>query len=84
LPATLGDGNTLVYALQVVLTPAGEKATNLTITLSFPISEGMQDDNLAVLFWNGTAWTPVPGGKVVGNSFLITVSSPGYYVLVSR
>ena len=84
LPSSLGEGNLFVSALKVVLTPAGEKISHLSIVLSFLIPEGPQDDELTVVHWNGSEWELVPGGSVVGNYFVIIVSSPGVYVLVSK
>jgi len=84
VPAGLPAGNSLVSAFEVVLTPRGEKVENLLITLSFPIPAGMQADNLAVLLWNGMEWVQVPGGSVVNDRFVVTVSGAGFYVLVSR
>jgi hypothetical protein len=81
---TLGNGLTFGSALKVELTGAGEKAQDLTITLAFPIPDGMQDADLAVMFWNGSAWVEVPGGSVVDGKFVITVTTPGMYVLVSK
>ena len=80
LPGILGAGNTFVSALEVTSTGGA----NGDITLYFPIPAGMEDSNLAVMFWDGTEWVDVPGGTVVGNQFVITVSQSGVYVLVSR
>jgi hypothetical protein len=44
----------------------------------------MENANLSVMFWNGTEWVAVSGGSVVGNEFVITVTQPGVYVLVSQ
>ena len=82
LPVALGQGNTFVSALQVTLT--SQATGNLAITLSFPIPVGMEGANLAVMFWNGSGWVEVPGGTVLGDQFVITVSQPGVYVLVSK
>ena len=82
LPATLDQ--TFVSALQVTLTTQGQAATNLTITLSFPIPAGMEDANLTVMFWDGSGWVEVSGGSVVGSEFVITVTQPGIYVLVAQ
>ncbi len=82
LPVALGQGNTFVSALQVTLT--SQVTGNLAITLSFPIPVGMEGANLAVMFWNGSGWVEVPGGTVLGDQFVITVSQPGVYVLVSK
>lgn len=81
LPGPLAQGNTFVSALQVTLTG---QATNLAITLSFPLPAGMEDADLAVIFWNGSGWVEVPGGSVVGNEFVVTVNQTGIYVLVSK
>jgi len=78
LPAALGSGNAFVSALQV-----SGQITN-GITLSFPIPAGMENADLAVMFWNGSAWVEVSGGSVVGDAFVITVNQPGIYVLVSK
>jgi hypothetical protein len=40
--------------------------------------------DLAVMFWDGSGWVEVPGGSVVGNEFVITVTQPGIYVLVAQ
>lgn len=84
LPAILGEGNLFVSAFQVILTPAGEKARNLEIPIEFLIPAGMQADTLAVFYWDGSIWVPVPGGRVIDGYFVITVTRPGYYVLVSE
>ena len=80
LPGALGAGNTFISALQLTFT----SQANGNITLSFPIPAGMEDADLAVMFWDGSGWVDVPGGSVVGDQFVITVSQPGVYVLVSR
>lgn len=79
LPAALGQGNTFVSALKVT-----SQVANLAIELSFPIPAGMEDADLAVMFWDGAQWVELPGGSVVGGEFVITVTQPGIYVLVSR
>lgn len=84
LPGALGDGNTFASAVNVELTEQGAARENLTFKLVFPIPDGMQAADLAVLFWDGSQWVEVSGGGVVGDSFVIVVSTPGYYVLVSR
>jgi len=76
LPAPLNQGNAFVSALQV--------SVSGTITLHFPIPAGMEGADLAVMFWNGSGWVEVPGGSVVGSEFVITVTQPGIYVLVSK
>ena len=78
LPAPLNQGNVFASALQV----SGQVTSG--ITLSFPIPAGMENANLSVIFWNGTDWVAVSGGSVVGNEFVITVTQPGVYVLVSQ
>jgi hypothetical protein len=82
LPAILGEGNLFASAFKIILTSTGEKVRNLQIPLEFPIPEDMQNDNLAVLYWDGSIWVPVPGGRVVDGYFVITVTRPGFYVLV--
>ncbi len=84
LPAALDEGNTFGSALKLVFTAQGKHIGNLSVSLTFPIPDGMQDANLAVLLWNGFAWVEVPGGSVVDGNFVITVSTPGIYVLVSK
>jgi parallel beta-helix repeat protein len=79
LPAALGQGNTFVSALKVT-----SQAANLAIELSFPVPAGMEGANLVVMFWDGTQWVEVPGGSLVNGEFVITVTQPGIYVLVSR
>ena len=81
LPAALGQGYAFASAFQVSL--FGQFA-NFELTLAFPIPAGMEDANLSVMFWDGTDWVAVPGGSVVGNEFVITVTQPGVYVLVSQ
>ena len=78
LPGALGSGDTFVSAFQV-----SGQVTN-GITLAFPIPAGMENADLAVMFWNGSGWVEVPGGNVVGSEFVITVTQPGIYVLVAR
>jgi hypothetical protein len=84
LPGALGQGNVFGSALKVVLTDKGARIPHLTITLSFPIPEGMKDARLAVMFWDGSGWVVMPGGSVVGGYFVITITRPGTYVLVSQ
>lgn len=84
LPGALEDGNTFGSALKVVLTDAGQQTPDLSITLMFPIPDSMKNASLSVMFWNGSAWTEVPGGSVAGDYFVITVNEPGTYVLVSQ
>jgi hypothetical protein len=50
-------------------------------TLSFPMPAG-GTGNLAVLFWNGTEWTEVPGGTVEDGKFVVMVKEAGIYALV--
>ena len=83
LPAELEAG-TFGSALKVALTDQGANVTDLVIKLSFPIPASMKDANLAVMFWNGSAWVEVSGGSVVDGSFVITVSQPGTYVLIAK
>jgi hypothetical protein len=78
LPSALGQFDAFVSALQV----NGQVTSG--VTLSFPIPAGMESADLAVMFWNGSGWVEVPGGSVVGNEFVITVTQPGIYVLVSK
>ena len=82
LPSVLDDNDAFGSAFSVVLTPAGERITNLVITLAFPIPEEMKDAELAVKFWNGSSWAWMAGGEVVDGYFVITVPGPGTYVLV--
>ncbi|MBU1660136.1 MAG: right-handed parallel beta-helix repeat-containing protein, partial [Chloroflexi bacterium] len=84
MPVALAEGNTFVSALKAILTDQGAKLDDLTITLAFQIPAGMKDAELAVMFWNGSAWVEVSGGSVVGDAFVITVNQPGVYVLVSK
>jgi len=84
LPASFDNGLTFGSAFKVELTGAGEKAQGLEITLAFPIPDGMKDADLAVMFWNGSAWVKVPGGSVVDGKYVITVNQPGLYALVSK
>ena len=79
LPSALGQGYTFVAATKVT-----SQATNLTVELSFPIPAGMEGANLFVMFWDGSQWVEVPGGSVVNGEFVITVTQPGIYVLVSQ
>jgi hypothetical protein len=79
LPGAIGVGNAFVSALQVSST-----AANFEFTLSFPIPAGMENANLSVMVWDGSEWVAVPGGSVIGNEFVITVTQPGVYVLVSQ
>ncbi|MEW6404084.1 MAG: hypothetical protein AB1649_19995, partial [Chloroflexota bacterium] len=83
LPAELLEGNIFASALKLIF--VGENVPeNVSIDLAFPIPEGMQDAKLAVLFWDGAGWVTVPGGNVKDGYFVITVSQPGFYVLVSQ
>jgi hypothetical protein len=84
LPAALGEGFKFGSALKVELTNEGKDVTDLAMTLSFPIPDGMKDASLVVMFWNGSAWVEVSGGSVVNGFYIITVNQPGDYVLVSK
>jgi hypothetical protein len=63
---------------------ASGQVANFSITLAFPIPAGMENADLAVMFWDGANWVEVPGGSVVNGEFVITVTQPGVYVLVSQ
>jgi hypothetical protein len=84
LPGALGEGFSFGSAFKVELTGLGKNTPDLAFTLSFPIPAGMKDADLAVMFWNGSAWVEVTGGGLVGGSFVITVTEPGLYALVSK
>jgi hypothetical protein len=84
LPAALGEGFKFGSSLKVELTEEGKDVTDLAITLSFPIPADMKDANLAVMFWNGSAWVEVSGGSVANGFFVITVDQPGMYVLAAK
>jgi hypothetical protein len=84
LPGALGSGNSFGSALKVALTELGKSTASLKVMLSFPIPAGMKDADLAVMFWNGSAWVEMSGGNVVGDFYVITVRNPGTYVLVSQ
>lgn len=84
LPGVLGQGSSFGSALKLEFTDQAKNNENYSVSLSFPIPANMKGMNLVVLFWDGSAWVEVSGGSVVGNSFVITVFAPGYYVLVSR
>jgi len=88
LPGELPSGATHLGSLDAQVTSGGTAQDTLPpsgkITLKFPIPDGVDETSLAVLFWNGSAWVEVPGGKVVDGFFVVTVEEPGNYVLVSQ
>lgn len=84
LPSALGQGNSFGSALKLEYIQPAAKNRNLTIQLSFPIPDTMKDADLSVLFWTGSQWVEIPGGGVVDNYFVIYVTKPGFYVLVSQ
>jgi hypothetical protein len=88
LPGELPSGAAQLGSLDAQVTSGGTAQGQLPpggkIILKFPIPDGTDEASLAVLFWNGSAWAEVPGGKVVDGFFVVTVEKPGNYILVSQ
>jgi hypothetical protein len=88
LPGELPAGATQLASLKVELTSGGTPQTALPdggkITLKFPIPAGTNEASLVVLFWNGSDWVEVTGGKVVDGFYVVQVDNPGNYVLATQ
>jgi len=55
------------------------------ITVSFVIPDNMEDADLAILFWDGSAWVEVTGGHNTGDGhFEASTNLTGTFVLVSQ
>ncbi|CAG1001721.1 hypothetical protein ANAEL_03015 [Anaerolineales bacterium] len=87
LPGVLPGGFVYIAGMDVGISSGEQVVEELPvggkITLKFPIPTGADEASLAVLFWNGSTWVEVTGGKAVDGFYVIGVNQPGTYVLAS-
>jgi hypothetical protein len=83
-----GQLSTQLGILNVQLTSGGIAQSKLPlngrITLKFPIPRDADENGLVVLFWDGSAWVEVSGGRVIDGFYVIEATQPGIYALTSR
>ncbi len=99
LPGPLPDGSEFVSALSAVLLDAAgpRKLTEAPVTISFVIPADMLEANLAILYWDGTAWVDLsttvftdgklvynPGTKTGDGRFEASMNFVGVFVLVKK
>ncbi len=88
LPSLLPEGSSFLSAFEAQLFTDGvaQTTSGRPITVSFIIPEGADKEDLAILFWDGNAWTELTNARVSedGLYFEGFTNKLGTFVLVSR
>jgi len=89
LPGDLPDGSTFAAGLSLTLLQDGVVVETLedgTITISFPIPEGMEDAEFGIMYWDAEAgtWEEISVITVADGIVTTTVDFPGTFILVTK
>jgi hypothetical protein len=84
LPGDLPVGSEFVSGLEGSLENGDKPPLPGMVVVSFNIPDGMQGEDFAILFWNGSEWEELAGFVSEDGHFQVVTDQTGMFALVTK